>query len=73
MRLPNGSGVSREVHAPFCERQRGKFRLSTHPKIKSVLRKYAPRTERAFNKAIKIAFNSITQDDIRGWFKHCGY
>lgn len=42
-------------------------------KIKSVLRKYAPRTERAFNKAIKIAFNSITQDDIRGWFKHCGY
>lgn len=42
-------------------------------KIKSILRKYAPRTKRAFDKAIKIAFNSISQDDISGWFKHCGY
>lgn len=30
MRLPNGSGVSREAPAPFCEGLTGKFRESTH-------------------------------------------
>jgi hypothetical protein len=25
MRLVDGSGVNREVHAPFCEQLRGKF------------------------------------------------
>ena len=30
MRLPNGSGVSREAPAPFCEGLTGKFRGSTH-------------------------------------------
>jgi hypothetical protein len=31
VRLLNGSGVSREAPAPFCERLAGKFRRSTHP------------------------------------------
>ena len=31
MRLPNGSGVKREFHAPFCERLVGKFCWSTLP------------------------------------------
>lgn len=30
MRLPNGSGVSREAPAPFCEGLGGKFPRSTH-------------------------------------------
>ena len=30
MCLSNGSGVSREVHAPLCEGLAGKFRWSTH-------------------------------------------
>jgi nicotinic acid phosphoribosyltransferase len=30
VRLPNGSGVSREAPAPFCEGLTGKFRGSTH-------------------------------------------
>lgn len=42
-------------------------------KVKAILRKYAPRTPRQFNKAIKIAFESISNSDIAGWFKHCGY
>ncbi|WP_198027364.1 hypothetical protein [Candidatus Paracaedibacter symbiosus] len=29
-RLDNGSGVSREVHAPFCEQHWGKFPMLTH-------------------------------------------
>ena len=29
-RLPNGSGVSREAPAPFCERPKGKFLRPTH-------------------------------------------
>jgi hypothetical protein len=28
--LPNGSGMSREVHVPFCERSRGRFPRATH-------------------------------------------
>ena len=30
MCLPDGSGMSREAHVPFCERLAGKFRRSTH-------------------------------------------
>ncbi|MGA9599807.1 MAG: hypothetical protein WBS22_06055, partial [Methylocystis sp.] len=30
-RLPDGSGVNREVHAPFCERPEVKFLRPTHP------------------------------------------
>lgn len=33
MRLPNGSGVKREFHAPFCERLAGKFCWSTLPEL----------------------------------------
>lgn len=33
MRLPNGSGVKREFHAPFCERLVGKFCWSTLPEL----------------------------------------
>jgi hypothetical protein len=29
--LPNGSGVNREVHAPFCEKLAGKVRWLTLP------------------------------------------
>ena len=36
MRLPNGSGVSREAPAPFYEGLTGKFRGSTHQYHKSV-------------------------------------
>ena len=42
-------------------------------KIKSILRKLAPRTKRQFKKALATAFESITQSDLVGWFKHCGY
>jgi hypothetical protein len=37
VRLPNGSGVSREAPAPFCEGLMGKFRGSTHHKAHYVL------------------------------------
>jgi len=30
VRLPNGSGMSREVHVPFCERPGGRFPRPTH-------------------------------------------
>ena len=30
MRLPDGSGMNREVHVPFCEKLAGKFRRFTH-------------------------------------------
>jgi len=42
-------------------------------KIKSILRKLAPRTEKQFKKAVSVAFSSITKKDLAGWFKHCGY
>ena len=42
-------------------------------KIKNTLRKLAPRTPKKFKKSIQIAFEQITEDDLLGWFKHCGY
>jgi len=42
-------------------------------KIKSVLKKQMPRTEREFRKSIKKAFLEVTQNDLFAWFKHCGY
>lgn len=42
-------------------------------KIKTYLRKYAPRTPRDFKKVIKKAFESVTQKDLKAWFKFCGY
>ena len=42
-------------------------------KIKQMLKKLAPRTMSEFNKAISIAFNAITKENLFGWFKHCGY
>lgn len=42
-------------------------------KIKSVMRRLAPRTEKQFKQAVKKAFNSINPTDIIGWFEHCGY
>jgi hypothetical protein len=37
MRLVDGSGVNREVHAPFCEQLRGKFPWLTLPACMSKL------------------------------------
>ena len=42
-------------------------------KIKACLRKLAARTDDEFNKAISVAFQSIKQSDLKGWFQHCEY
>jgi transposase len=42
-------------------------------KIKSVLRKFAPRTRSQFKKVIRIAFEAVAEQDLISWFKHCGY
>jgi transposase len=42
-------------------------------KIKTVLRKFSPRTLNEFKKAIKKAFASISTTDLLAWFRHCGY
>lgn len=42
-------------------------------KIKYFLRKLSARTLKDFKKAIKTAFESITFNDLAGWFKHAGY
>ena len=42
-------------------------------KIKNILRKLAPRTEKQFRKAVTIAFQSVSKSDLKGWFQHCGY
>lgn len=42
-------------------------------KIKNSLRKLMPRTPRGFKKAIKIAFEGISECNLTGWFGHCGY
>ena len=42
-------------------------------KVKELLRSAAARTVNDLQKAIKIALDNITEKDIKGWFKHCGY
>src|SRR5512143_1630249 len=42
-------------------------------KIKALLRALAARTLDALEVALANALNTITPQDARGWFKHCGY
>jgi transposase len=42
-------------------------------KIKETLRSLKARTKRKLYNALKKAIARVTADDIRGWFKHCGY
>jgi transposase len=42
-------------------------------KIKESLRGSAPRTREALDGEIRNALDEVTESDIKGWFKHCGY
>jgi len=42
-------------------------------KLKEVIRSFAPKTKRAFNRALDAALESINVQDLIGWFRHCGY
>ncbi len=42
-------------------------------KIKPLLRSLKPRSREALLDVLAKAFSSITTQDIRGWFNHCGY
>lgn len=42
-------------------------------KVKSHLRHDKPDTVIKLRNALRRAFARVTQKDIRGWFKHCGY
>ena len=42
-------------------------------KLKAIIRKLAPKTTRAFNRALDIAMAQIRESDIRAWFHHCGF
>jgi hypothetical protein len=41
--------------------------------MKSVLRKLKARTFDELVDALCVAFESITAQDLRAWFAHCGY
>lgn len=42
-------------------------------KVKQHLRSAEARSDVALGDATVVAFNSITAEDARGWFRHCGY
>lgn len=42
-------------------------------KIKTYLRKAKARTYRALLKALRLAFASVTEDDLKAWAIYCGY
>lgn len=42
-------------------------------KLKGLLRSAAARTADALDAAITAAFSAITAEDVKGWFRHCGY
>lgn len=42
-------------------------------KVKEFLRSTAARTEYDLQEGVKNALNKVTETDVKGWFKHCGY
>jgi transposase len=42
-------------------------------KVKAELRRLKAETVRQLRNALKRALAKVTRQDIRGWFKHCGY
>lgn len=42
-------------------------------KVKAYLRKCQARSVPALRRALKQAFEQVTPEDIRGWFRHCGF
>ncbi len=42
-------------------------------KLKAFLRTVAPRSRTALDRAIRWALHFITEEDARGWFRHCGW
>lgn len=42
-------------------------------KLKGALRSFKARTKRKLTNALAKALALVTEDDIRGWFTHCGY
>jgi transposase len=42
-------------------------------KVKAILRKVKARTFETLENALKLALDSVSVQDIVGWFKHCGY
>jgi transposase len=42
-------------------------------KLKSILRTLGARTYPDLMEALEAAFDEITQEDLKGWFNHCGY
>jgi transposase len=42
-------------------------------KLKTILRTLKARTQRTLSIALRYALTQVSLDDIRGWFKHCGY
>ena len=42
-------------------------------KLKTILPTLKARTQQTLETALKYALALVTPEDIRGWFKHCGY
>ena len=42
-------------------------------KLKAILRTLKARTKQKLGTALRDAIKQVTLDDIRGWFRHCGY
>jgi len=42
-------------------------------KFKQYLKKAKARTKESLHQAISEVINTITKENSKGWFKHCGY
>lgn len=42
-------------------------------KLRNFLKKAEARTEEILNEALSAALNTVTENDCKGWFGHCGY
>jgi transcription initiation factor IIE alpha subunit len=62
-----------KIQTYFIEDELNIPELVSSRKVKSILRKFTPRTLVNFKKAIKKAYTSISTNDLFGWFRHYGY
>jgi len=65
VRLPDGSGMSREVHVPFCEELAGKFRwLTLHQRLLDYTEQPTPPVAVQLNDEFECLFSTTTGYDL---------
>jgi transposase len=80
LNIHKGEGIAKAIQATGAElKYLPRYSPDFSPlenywsKLKELLRGMAARTLETLEESVKNALNQITEEDVKGWFKHCGY